>query len=344
MPREHSHHSIVLKALLPMLIGLAVVAWLFADEFSPDDFRRINFTSHSTFYLLLAVLFVIGREAGLMWRWRVLCGNRLSWGASLRVTMMCEFTSAVTPTSAGGTALSLVFLSREGVPLGRAASLSMATLMLDQLFLIVMLPLVIALVPASHLFGFGSGDFGHGVSIAFWIVYAAVCLLGIALFAGAMVCPAVIARWLRALFSLHWLRRWLPAVEKMGIDMAATGIELRKASPGWWCRALAATFLSWICRFLVVNALFMAFVPAASQIVVFGRQLVVWTLLTVSPTPGGSGLSEWLFTNYYGDMLGGDLSLALVIAIVWRLLSYYIYLIAGIFTIPQWLKHRVPIR
>jgi hypothetical protein len=59
----------------------------------------------------------------------------------------------------------------------------------------------------------------------------------------------------------------------------------------------------------------------------------------VSPTPGGSGISEWLFTNYYGDLIG-DVSIALVIALIWRMLSYYIYLIAGCCLLPTYFSRR----
>ena len=70
---------------------------------------------------------------------------------------------------------------------------------------------------------------------------------------------------------------------------------------------------------------------------VFGRQFVVWVVLMVSPTPGGSGVSEWLFTNYYGDLVG-SLSAALLIAMLWRILSYYIYLVTGACLAPSYFR------
>ncbi len=90
-------------------------------------------------------------------------------------------------------------------------------------------------------------------------------------------------------------------------------------------------------RYLVVNALFWGFAAMAPQGIVLARQFVVWTLLTVTPTPGGSGISEWLFTNYYGDLIS-DTSVALVIAVIWRIISYYVYLIIGVIMLPSWLR------
>ena len=83
----------------------------------------------------------------------------------------------------------------------------------------------------------------------------------------------------------------------------------------------------------------MAFVPAVSGLLVFGRQFVVWVVLMISPTPGASGISEWLFTNYYGDLIG-DVSAALVIAMIWRILSYYVYLFAGVCLAPSYFRKK----
>lgn len=105
--------------------------------------------------------------------------------------------------------------------------------------------------------------------------------------------------------------------------------------------AFLATAVTWLARFCVVNSLFLAFSYVAPQTIVFARQFVVWTLLFISPTPGGSGLSEWLFTNYYGDLIGGDRSVALIIAVCWRLLTYYLFLFTGAFLIPSWLRKNI---
>ena len=126
---------------------------------------------------------------------------------------------------------------------------------------------------------------------------------------------------------------------ELGETMVSAGADLRTRSFSWWAEAMGATALTWISRYLVVNALFWGFSALAPQGIVFARQFVVWTLLTISPTPGGSGLSEWLFTNYYGDLIS-DASMVLVIAILWRLLTYYVYLAVGVIRLPAWLRRK----
>jgi hypothetical protein len=55
----------------------------------------------------------------------------------------------------------------------------------------------------------------------------------------------------------------------------------------------------------------------------------------ISPTPGGSGVSEWLFTEYYGDLLPVA-SMAVILALAWRVVSYYVYLVLGSMLIPTY--------
>lgn len=70
----------------------------------------------------------------------------------------------------------------------------------------------------------------------------------------------------------------------------------------FWISAFGATVFSWTSRFLVVNALLLAFSPVTGkQLLAFGRQFILWIVMTVSPTPGGSGFSEYMFSQYYAD-------------------------------------------
>lgn len=331
--------GIIVKTLLPVAIGVAVVVWLFSREFSVEQWKAIPWTATTFAAIGLAALCVVGREWGMMWRFRALSDRRLTWRQTLKVTMQCEFTSAITPTTAGGSTLSMVFLNRQGIPLGRATIITMVLLMLDELFIVVACPLIFLLLPGRDIFGFDPGAFSTGVRLAFWIVYGGVCAVTLFLYLGAFVFPASIAGALSRLFSLRWLSRWHDDVVEMGHTMVNAGADLRHRPAGWWAEVMGATALTWTCRYLVVNALFWGFAASAPQAIVFARQFVVWTLLTISPTPGGSGLSEWLFTSYYGDLIA-DASMVLVIAILWRLLTYYIYLAVGVVRLPAWLRKK----
>ncbi len=288
---------------------------------------------------------MVGRDFGLTWRFHELTEGRFTWRQALRVDMLCEFTSCVTPTAVGGSAFSLIYLNREGIPLGRATMLMMTTLLLDEAFLVVACPIIVLLMPMSELFGFsrGADAFTIGLKAVFWVVYGFLVIYTLILFLGIIVNSRAVANFLRKVFSWRLLRRWRHSVDVIAADMTTTSVQLRNKGLRWWLRAFGATAVSWSSRFLMVNALFLGFVPAADQIVVFGRQFVIWVALMAAPTPGGSGVSEWLFTEYYGDMIAAGaagLSIALVIALFWRLLSYYIYLIIGVCLLPGFFSRK----
>lgn len=328
------------KMLLPIVIGLAVVAWLFHDEFNPEVFSKFTFTWRTGVALFAAALFVVGRDFGLSWRFHTIAEGDLSWGRAVKVDLMCAFTSAITPSVVGGSALAVFYLNREGIKVGRATTLTLITLFLDELFFVVFCPILILLIPDAELFGApGAQTLVAGIRVVFWIVYAGIVIWTAILFAGIIARPQAVASLMHKLFSLRPLRRWQGSIDRTTSNMLETSAFAKKAPRKWWLKVFGATVVSWFSRYLVVNALFWGFVPDASGLLVFGRQFVVWVVLMVSPTPGGSGISEWLFTNYYGDLIG-DVSIALVLALLWRILSYYIYLIAGCCLLPSYFSKR----
>lgn len=327
------------KIALPIIIGLGVVIWLFNSEFNAESISEIRFTPRVWLFIGLALIAVVGRDGGMAWRFRILTDGDLKWSRAVNVTLLCEFTSAVTPSSVGGSALSMFFLKKEGIKMGRATTLTMTILFLDELFFVISTPIVFLLIPYQDLFGFGSKDFIEGVQIAFWIFYSLIVLWTAVLFTGIVLRPAWIRSLLIKLFSIKILRRWKNSVTEFADNMQATSLSIRKRSFGWWLRGFAATSLSWISRYLVVNALILGFVAGAPQAVVFCRQIVIWTLLMFSPTPGGSGVSEWLFRGYYGDIIvsGG---IVMILALLWRLLTYYLYLAVGVILLPSFIRKK----
>lgn len=325
--------------IAPVLIGLGVVAWMFKDEFSNFDWSIIDFTPAAFIGLALSIVAIAGREFGYIWRYRHLTDGDLSWWQSFKVCMLCEFTSAVTPTAVGGSSMAMIFMNREGINFGRGTALMIITLFLDELFFVVSCPLIVALTPFSSLFGTFNADFSIGLKWVFWGVYALIAIWALLLFIGIIARPNGLKRLLMAIFSLPLLRRWKNKAEHMTDNMVAASEEARMKPFKWWGKAFAATAVSWISRYVMVSFLFLAFVPGSDEWLVFARQGVIWLLLLVCPTPGGSGVSEWLFSEYYADMMASA-QVALVVALVWRVLSYYVYLIVGLAVIPAWLKPR----
>lgn len=345
---KHPLLTTLLRTLLPIAIGVGAGLWLFHRDISASGVNPadiLHFNSRAIAGLALAFLFVVGRDFGLSWRFHTIADGALSWARSVKVDLMCAFTSAITPSVVGGSALAIFYLNREGLPVGRATTLTLTTLFLDELFFVVFCPVIILLFPSSELFaaaasaGLDAGAFLKGVEVVFWLVYAGIVIWTGILFMAIIARPEATARVLRKIAGWRLLRRYGKGLSTTADNMEATAAWVKGRPLSWWLRVFGATVVSWFSRYFVVNALFWGFVPAASGLLVFARQFVVWVVLMVCPTPGGSGVSEWLFSTYYGDLIG-SLPLALMLALLWRLLSYYVYLLAGTCLLPSYFRKK----
>lgn len=334
------------KVLLPVAIGVSVVVLMFLHDAHKENlvqvWDNIHFSTRTWLCIALAFLFMFGRDFGLTWRFRALTDHKLPWRSAYEVDMLCEFTSCVTPSAVGGSSLGMVFLNSKGIEFGKATTLMMTTLILDESFFVIFCPIVVLLTPANEIFASGGATFSHGIKLTFWIVYVILFVWTLILYMGVIWRPQWIRTLIGKIFKWKWLRKWQSQAESLGDNMVATSKELKKKPFRFWLEVFGGTALSWTSRYLVVNAIFLGFLSQADpyQWVILARQFVIWVVLMVSPTPGGSGLSEWLFCDYYGDLIP-TAGLALIMAIIWRIVSYYIYLLIGAIIVPGWLRSSV---
>jgi uncharacterized protein (TIRG00374 family) len=72
---------------------------------------------------------------------------------------------------------------------------------------------------------------------------------------------------------------------------------------------------------------------------IFARQLVMWILMLVTPTPGGSGVAEFTFDIFLGDFIPIT-GFAIALALLWRMITYYPYLLIGALMMPKWISDK----
>jgi uncharacterized protein (TIRG00374 family) len=336
------------RIIIPIVIGLAVVVWLIMKEISTDALSLLRFTWGSAYWLFVAFLFLAFRTWFYMARIRILTDNDLSWRQAFRVIMLWEFTSAITPSTVGGTAFAVIFLNKEGISVGRSTSVVLATSFLDELYFVIMFPLLLLLIGGRAIFitsvhNIGASLMNNLVTVAiigYVIILAWVVLIGYGLF----VNPVAIKNLIINFFRLPFFRRWKESASKAGNDIIESSNDLKSKSSGFWLKALVTTFISWTSRYLVVNAILLAFFTINDHILIFARQLVLWIMMIISPTPGGSGFAELILGKYISDLIPVDpsvsVSLALAMAVIWRIISYYPFLIAGAIIIPSWIERK----
>ncbi|NMC39979.1 MAG: flippase-like domain-containing protein [Bacteroidales bacterium] len=336
------------RIAVPVVIGIAIVVWLMVKEIDASALSYLRITWTSIFWIWVAFLFVLSRTFFYVWRIRSLCDGNLSWMASLRIILLWEFTSAISPSTVGGTALAVVFLNKEGISVGRSTSVVLLTSFLDELYFVIVFPLLLPFTGMKALFinsSEGSGSLlpNNLTTLAFigyTIILAWVLIVGYGLF----INPVSIRKLLVYIFSLPVLKRWKNGAEKAGSDIVAASEELRSKPKSYWFWAAVTTFMSWTLRYLIVNAIILSFFDFGEHLVLFTRQLVLWIMMIISPTPGGSGFAEIILGNYITDMIPAGQesarSISLTMAVIWRAISYYPFLIAGAFVAPGWIQRK----
>ncbi len=330
-------------AIIPVIIGISVVGYMLYKEFNPQVFNVIKFTWSSFFWLLLAVLFMMGRDIGYSLRLMILSDGKFRFWKALRVVLLWEFTSAITPSAIGGTSVAVVYVNKEGLNLGHSSALVMLTSFLDELYFVLMFPLLVLLAGPSNLFTIGDTHTLSRELLMFSIIGYSLKFLWIVMLSyGLFVNPRGLKWILLLIFKLPLLRRWKHGANRAGSDIINSSREYRSNPASFWLKVFAASFLSWTSRFFVVNAILLAFFSIEHNALIFARQLVMWIMMLVSPTPGGSGFAEFVFTRYLSEFIPVDssmiISVSVAMALLWRLISYYPYLFTGAILFPRWVK------
>lgn len=305
-----------------------------------DVLKHIHWTDQSYLWILIALLFMVGRDLFYIVRIRLLTHNELSWKSGFNVIMLWEFASALSPGVISGAAVAMFILNKEKIELGRATAIVFITAMMDNLFYILMIPFVFLFIDATHLFphhSFGS----MSVQWVFWSGFAVLFTICLFLFSSVFLFPKLPIWFLKNLFSLPFLKKWKVNAMNTGKDIELASKEMKKESVGFWLKVFASTCASWTSRYLVINALLQAFLNLGilDHILILGKQLVLWLFMRMSPTPGGSGIAEYAFAELLSSFSQSALLLT-GLAILWRLISYFPYLFIGAFLLPRWLKKK----
>lgn len=328
------------RVIIPVLLGLGVVSFLVFRNFDPAPFYAIRWTHYSSLWILIAILLMAVRDLAYMYRIRLLTDKKLTWRKAFDVIMLWEFSSAVTPSVVGGSAVALFIVSKEGISPGRSTSIVMITALLDELFYLIMVPLVIVLVGTSQLFvskqSFLFANTQLGIQGVFIIGYSVILILITIISYGIFIKPRGLKWILLKVFKIPFLRKWRHQANQAGDDIIITSKEMRGKPMMFWVRAFMSTFLSWTARFWVVNFLILSITPVGQHFLIYARQLIMWVILLISPTPGGSGIAEFVFSDFLGDFIPVGLTVAL--ALLWRIISYYPYIFIGAIVLPNWLK------
>ncbi len=327
------------RIFIAVLLGLSVSFYLMLRDFDIDSYKSIHWSFKAISFIIIAIFFEALRDLAYMYRIRLMTDKAIGWKKSFQVIMLWEFASALTPSVVGGSAVALFIVNKEINNVGKSTAIVMVTALLDELFYIVMVPIMFLLIGSGALFintqfqFFGLGNFP--TQTIFILGYSFILLLTSTIFLAIFFRPVFFKNALFSIFKIRFLKRWLKKAIRTGNEIIITSEEMKGKGMGFWAKAFGSTLVSWIARFAVINALIVVLIGHGDQLLIFARQLIMWVILLISPTPGGSGVAEFMLPKFLGEFMG---PFANEIALGWRLLSYYSYLIIGAIVLPIWLR------
>lgn len=327
-------------------IGLVVIVGMMIREFDVEVLSRIDLSPRFFLGVVMGVLLFAVQNLMLTLRFRHLCQRKLSVAEAFRINVLCEFTSAVTPSAVGGSGLAFVYLNREGVSMGRSIFTMFAALLADEAFLAISCVLLYFCVPSHLLFSLADGVgisvdatnewIKGGVQVIFIVSTLIVAVWTAILYLLLLHRPQILGWVLKGCCKIPFLRRFLPKVEKFSEEMTMASEEAKLEGGKFWLQLMGYTSLAWLSRFAIVVAILIAFHCQGNMLVAWCRQWVMWMISILSTTPGGSGVAELMFRLYYADFLP-DASVAILAAMLWRAIFYYPFLVMGTLVLPKWI-------
>ncbi|RUA33579.1 MAG: TIGR00374 family protein, partial [Bacteroidetes bacterium] len=161
------------KVWIPVLLGVSIVAFLFYQDDSVTVENLSLIFEAEIIPVALAFLVLFARDVGYVYRIRMITGKKLTWKSSIYVIILWEFASAVTPSVVGGTAVAVFILMKEGLKLGKALAYTMITAIFDNLYFVVMAPIVY-IIASGYIFPQNSmieSELGRSLPALFIISY-----------------------------------------------------------------------------------------------------------------------------------------------------------------------------
>ncbi len=334
------------RVLIPIAIGLSIVVFLLYKDWNNINISYFSINSHVILLILLSFLMMVIRDVGYMLRLRIISEKELSWKKIFNIIMLWEFASSISPSAVGGTTVATYFIYKEGTNLGKSTALVLTTAFLDELYFLLFFPFVVFLVGPSLLFSSPSGygtNYLYFAFIGYGLKFIFISFVGYGLFFR----PVTFKNILIYLFKLRFLKRWQAKAEQVGNDIITASKELKGKSLIFWVKAYLASIISWTARYWVVNFLILALYAGTTpgsfsslsfleHFEIFARQLVMWVMMLVFPSPGASGFAEAIFSDYLAMFI--PIGFVAILTISWRLVSYYPYLFIGVIILPTWIK------
>jgi uncharacterized protein (TIRG00374 family) len=249
--------------------------------------------------------------------WLRFLGKRERFSDVFQMTLATEMASALSPAAIGGSGAKLGWMMSRGIAPGVASSIMALNAFEDTIFFLLALPLALLLSPASK----------EGISLdKLWVMLQERGVTSgrgmMLLFMGAAVLYLAgrIAWILLPTSFKSRVKSWREKIRQQLILAKQTFRQMLAQGRWRFLVTVSLSGLHWACRFSMLTVLLFGLHHYVDPFNFFASQWLVFMLVKLVPSPGGTGGAELAFLLFYRSLLPEDLLGLLVGA--WRVLTF----------------------
>lgn len=353
--KKSSKHKKLKNGLMFAFNILLVIGILVWNVFSSDDFTPLKLFDINYWFVLVALLFMLGIlvvDVFSIHRMIYRRTLRSRWSLSYKSMAVLKYYDSVTPMSSGGQSFMAVYLMGRDIPGATAASVPMAKLVFQQLswLMITFICLII-----SFTNGMSSNGLVSATSIIGFIIVVIVVSFILTVSLSKKVGTKMVSWVIKILVKLRIVKDYDAQFSKTMSFIEDYQNIMKEYSKSIFdvIYQLVLHGLRYFFLFSIPFFIYCAFQGFDSS--KFGEFFLYTALIDLSssfiPLPGGTGMNEITFTVLFNQYLGGGTFWALLL---WRFCSYYIYLLQGIGVIAydtiygnrkyRWVKKRLALQ
>jgi glycosyltransferase 2 family protein len=310
---------------------MAIVIYL---TYTPDTLHYLAPKRLPGIFIAIGVMFL--KVYFFAAKIRILADKAINWWASIRIALTWDFASAITPSTIGGAPVATFAMIREGLPLGRSSAIILYSVMLDQFWYALAVPILLI---SGIWYQVLPEEIGLVGNATMFMIYAGLLIYGAVLAYGLLINPAMMKKIIKAVFKLPILRKFSDKVNAEADNLESYSHELRKKPLSFVMKAFFFSTMSWLCRVALPVIVVLSLLPA-HEIMLVLRSLSMNLAFLIIPTPGGSGGVEGLFAIFLGPLIDRTAFIGLAV-FVWRVITYYFSIGIGIMAMMWYVNHSV---
>lgn len=313
--------------IINILIVAGILVYQFLNEDMPEGGLNIDIS-----YLLVCILIfglvLVFDTLSISYLLKVSCG-KWNFGLGYKVAEIGRYYDSVTPMATGGQPFQITYLKKRGTPLHTSLSIPLAKYEFQQMAWVVMS--LICLIISFTTKGYGT--FVGVTSILGFVLSSIVLFVTVFLSVCKTFGRKLVVKVLKLLYKMKIIKNYDKQYERITkyiSDFQDVMKQYAKSPKDFIAMFLISTaklLVNYSIPFFIVK-IFIPDLPGSEYITLFVMSLLVDLSASFFPLPGGTGMNEISFTAAFGAVIHNSGVLVWVL-LVWRLFSYYIYLIQG---------------